>query len=495
MYPCSYLHNYIAEDTDPIVNESIYSCIKKAPLFKNGDVKKLRAFIQKYIQKTDQHRILYKIENGKIRPSKSLQDALLQMLQGNQEFVMIDSQKVVYETVLQQSRLAYETRKKQVIIVEGGPGTGKSVLAINLLVKLTSESMVCQYISKNSAPREVYKEKLQANYKKKYIDNLFKGSGAYVDCQQNDLDVLIVDEAHRLNKKSGIYKNIGENQTKEIIRAAKCAVFFIDEYQRVTASDVGSVAEIEYFAKEQNAQVIRMELDSQFRCNGSDGYLAWLDHILGIRETANDMGFEYDYTFEILDTPNELREIIFQKNHINNKARLVAGYCWEWIKTGKEKNYVHDIQLSEHNFSMSWNLGSTKTWAIDKNSVYEAGCIHTCQGLEFDYVGVIIGKDLIYRDGQVITDYTQRATTDKSLNGLKGSCKKGDADALKLANEIIRNTYRTLMTRGQKGCYVFCEDRALGAYLKEQISKSSQKYEAFEDYFMAVAEEAIEYGR
>ncbi|ADZ85171.1 DUF2075 domain-containing protein [Cellulosilyticum lentocellum] len=476
LHPCSYLHNYITQDGDPILDEEIYGCLKKAPLFKNGDVKKLREFIERYVQKPDQNKTLYKIEHGKIRPSKSLQDALLKMLQGNQEFVMIDSQKVVYETALNQARFAFDTGKKQVIIVEGGPGTGKSVLAINLLVQLTNESMVCQYISKNSAPREVYKRRLQSNYKKSYIDNLFKGSGSYVDSNKNELDVLIVDEAHRLNEKSGMFKNIGENQTKEIIHAAKCAIFFIDECQRVTASDVGSIEEIESFAKKQGAQVIKVGLDSQFRCNGSDGYLAWIDDVLGIRETANDIGFEHDYLFEVLDNPNELKQIIYEKNSINNKARMVAGYCWEWIKAGKENTNVHDINLPDYDFSMSWNLGNTNTWAIDEESVQEVGCIHTCQGLEFDYVGVIIGMDMIYRDGKVITDYTKRAKTDKSLNGLLGKCKKRENEALALADKIIRNTYRTLMTRGQKGCYVFCEDIELGKYLKERMQINKVQY-------------------
>ena len=235
LYPCSYLHNYIADEKDPILDERLYECLKRAPLFKKGDVNKLRHFISTYIKKADQHHILYKIENGKVRPSKALQDSLLKMLNGNQEFVLIDSQKVAYETILQQARMAFQTQKKQVTIVEGGPVTGKSVLAINLLVELTNESMVGQYISKNSAPRAVYKQKLQSQYRKSYIDNLFKGTGNYYTSKRNEIDVLIVDEAHRLNEKSGIFKNKGENQTKEIIHASKCSVFFIDECQRVTA--------------------------------------------------------------------------------------------------------------------------------------------------------------------------------------------------------------------------------------------------------------------
>ena len=164
------------------------------------------------------------------------------MLKGNQEFVMIDEQKVVYETALQLAEMAVKTDTKQVMIIEGGPGTGKSVLAINLLVALTNKSVTCQYVTKNSAPRNIYATKLKGDFKKGRIDNLFKGSGSYTETEMNELDVLIVDEAHRLNEKSGMFQNKGENQVKEIIHSSNMSIFFIDENQRVTLKDIGSVS-------------------------------------------------------------------------------------------------------------------------------------------------------------------------------------------------------------------------------------------------------------
>ena len=318
LYPCAYLHNYVLDEQDDLINEHYQSYLEKAPVYAKGDVLKLREFIKKYIKLPDQKRILYKIENGKIRPSKSLQDSLNSMLKGNEEFVMIDTQKVVYEEAIELARQSYRTNQKNVLIVEGGPGTGKSVLAINLLVKLTSEDMVCQYVTKNSAPRAIYCEKLQGNYKKSYINNLFKGSGCYYESDQNEFDVLIVDEAHRLNEKSGMFKNKGENQTKEIINASKFSIFFIDENQRVTVADAGNKDVIHHFAKELNADVYEMKLDSQFRCNGSDGYLAWLDDVLEIKETANFDGFEFEYDIKVVETPQQMQQLIEEKNKINN---------------------------------------------------------------------------------------------------------------------------------------------------------------------------------
>ena len=260
---------------------------------------------------------------------------------------------------------------------------------------------------------------------------------------------------------------MGENQIKEIIAAAKCSVFFIDESQRITLNDIGSIAEIERWAEYWKADVSRLQLHSQFRCNGSDGYLAWLDDTLEIRSTANYDLSGTDYDFRVIDSPTELYEMIVEKNKFANKSRLLAGYCWDWISTGKNDTTVHDIVIGD--FEMSWNLGNSSTWAIDETSVNEIGCIHTSQGLEFDYVGVIIGEDLRYENGHVITDFTKRASTDQSLKGIKKKYTENPLEAYKLADEIIRNTYRTLMTRGMKGCYIFCVDKGLQEYFKERI--------------------------
>lgn len=201
--------------------------------------------------------------------------------------LLIDDQKLVFETVLAFAEQS-ESDVKKVLIVEGGPGTGKSVVAINLLVELTRKKKLVQYVTKNAAPREVYRSKLTGSFKKSHIDNLFKGSGSYHGAEPDCIDVLVVDEAHRLNEKSGMFQNLGENQVKEIIAAAKHSVFFIDEDQRVTWKDIGEKQEIRKWAKHSGATVLELELASQFRCNGSDGYLAWVDNCLQIRKTANE---------------------------------------------------------------------------------------------------------------------------------------------------------------------------------------------------------------
>ena len=478
LYPCAYLHNYEEVEPKTILSDKYKSYIEKAPVFVSGDVYKLRDFISNYVKSGDDKETLYMIENGKIKPSKSLQDCISEMVKQNKEFILLDNQKVVYETAIEMAKKSNEDGKKRCLIVKGGPGTGKTVLAINLLSDLTNKpyEMVCHYVTKNAAPRSVFKAKLKGKEKISKIDNMFKGSGIYTEAGTNDVDVILADEAHRLNAKSGMFRNQGENQIKEIINAARFSVFFIDETQRIDIYDIGSIAEIEKYLDEfrvigEERKIL--ELESQFRCNGSDSYLAWLDDVLEIRETANSDGFDIDYDIQIMDSPNDVRDKIFELNKINNKARLLAGYCWDWLKEGKNDTNIHDIVIPEYNFAMSWNLSNSSTWAIDSESVNEVGCIHTSQGLEFDYVGVIIGQDLRYENGKVVTDFTKRAKTDNSLKGIKKMYNENSEKALKLADEIIKNTYKTLMTRGQKGCYIYCEDKYLVKYLKKKLNNES----------------------
>jgi DUF2075 family protein len=375
--------------------------------------------------------------------------------------VLIDDQKEVYEAAIAAAKEASPAQSR-VVIIEGGPGTGKTVLAINLLAHLTSLGLVGKYVSKNAAPRKVYETKLVGSITRTRFSHMFTGSGAFVDADPNIFDMLIVDEAHRLNEKSGLYANLGDNQIKELIGAAKCTVFFIDEDQRVTLSDIGSKQAIRDFAEAKGAVVEEYNLASQFRCSGSDGYLAWLDHVLDIRLTANELLDASEYDFRVFDTPEALHEAIEARNG-ENKARVVAGYCWPW--RSKKDPLADDIVIGD--YRRQWNLSQDGSlWIIADESIEQVGCIHTCQGLEVDYIGVIIGPDLIVRNGEVITSPDQRDKQDRSIRGYKKLLKTHPDLARQETDLIIKNTYRTLMTRGMKGCYVYCTDAETAEYFR-----------------------------
>ena len=468
LQPCAYLHNH---PRDGEIDHAHYQAhLARAPLFLARERARLQAFIREHVRHGDRKGALYAIENGRIRPSKLLIDSVAGLLQGKPEFVLIDDQKLVHETILAVDARA--DARKQVVIVQGGPGTGKSVVAINLLGTLIGRGRNARYVSKNAAPRAVYEARLAGAFTKTRISNLFSGSGAFVNDASDTYDTLIVDEAHRLNEKSGLYRNLGENQVKELIQASRCTIFFVDDDQRVTLLDIGHTEELRRQAQALGAEVTELALASQFRCNGSDGYLAWLDHTLGIRETANPTLDTSEYDFRVLDSPAELHDLIVRKNRASNRARVVAGYCWTW--PSKRDPAAWDIEMEAFDYRRRWNLDKDGSlWIVTPGSVEQVGCIHTCHGLELDHVGVIIGPDLVYRDGQVVTDASQRASSDQSVKGLKQLRKSDPGRAQALADTIVKNTYRTLMTRGMKGCYVYCTDAPLAAYLRSRLRAES----------------------
>lgn len=483
LYPCAYLHNY--EDDGVITNPFYGDYIKKAPIFLKPDALKLQQFIKTHVRYGDTTRIMYRIEHGKIKPSKNLADELCSMLKGNREFVLIDDQKVVFENAIRLAKLASE-RAKKVLIVDGGPGTGKSVLAINLLVELTNQELVIQYVTRNSAPRLVYESKLTGSFKKSHISNIFSSSGSFHSVPPNSFDCLVVDEAHRLNEKSGMFNHLGENQIKEIINSSKLSVFFIDEDQKVTLKDIGDKEAIRTWARKLGAEVVEASLESQFRCNGSNGYLAWLDNTLQIQETANETLDVREYDFRIVDNPAKLHDLIRTRNKRNNKARMVAGYCWDWVS--KKMPMLKDIVIGD--YKATWNLDADgQAWIIKPDSVSEVGCIHTCQGLEVDYIGVIVGPDLIVRDGTVITQPANRSKMDKSIQGWKKLVKDDPEVGRARLDSIIKNTYRTLMTRGQKGCYVYFVDEETRRYFADCIQDSPGAEEITEQFVVPGHEE------
>lgn len=214
----------------------------------------------------------------------------------------------------------------------------------------------------------VFEKTLSGSYRRSKIASLFAGSGEFIETPPGQFDALIVDEAHRLNEKSGIFSNLGKNQIEELIRASKATIFFIDEDQRVTWKDIGRKQEIVSWAQRADAAVTHLKLESQFRCNGSDGYLAWLDATLGIRTTANDLLEPADFDFRVFDSPNMLRRKIEEMNAAANRSRMVAGYCWDW--KSKKDAAAADIVFPEHGFSMQWNLASDEgLWITADDSV------------------------------------------------------------------------------------------------------------------------------
>ena len=460
----AYLHN--CEDTSPLKDPFYEHYTRYVPVYGKNDTDELRLFLSKYIRKGDRQKGIFVIENSQIRPSKNLMDSVASMMKGNREFRMIGEQQVVLQHILKAMDVYEQTLQKQVLIIKGGPGTGKSVIAVNALSEVIKKGKVAMYVSKNAQPRKVFYRKLvDGGLGSKNVNALFKSSDTFAYAKPNEFDMLLVDEAHRLSRKGGQYSH-SVNQVKETVNAAKVTVFFIDEAQRVSLEDIGSIQEITLWAERLQAKVSTFEMKAQFRCAGSDEYLMWLDDLLQIRPSNFKLLGKENYDFRVMDNPREMMSEI-RKNNRRNKSRMVAGYCWEWVS--RKDTTKKDIVFPEYKFAYQWNLLSDQTWSITPGSVNQIGCIHTCQGLEFDYVGVIIGPDIIYRDGKILVDPSKRAKDDFTIHGYKKMMNSDPEGTKEIVRQIIKNTYRTLMSRGMKGCFVYVMDEELRNYIKSRI--------------------------
>jgi len=466
LIPCAYLHNYLPKYKQALSADIYKEWYTTAPFFIMDEVQQFNEFVKRYVtKKSSRGDLLYLIDHGRIKPTKSLQDALSTMVRGTPVFDLLDEQAVCFDMCVRTMLQCLKDHKKRTILIQGGPGTGKSVLAVNLLMHFITATCNAAYVTKNSAPRQAFLSILSNNRAEGIADisPLFRSPFGLSQIPSNSYDCLIVDEAHRLVKK--MYGDwMGENQVKECIQASLLTIFMLDEDQAVTTKDIGSIQEITKWCKELGSSIIMREetkLYSQFRCNGSDAYIQFIDHLLQRgKESINVLLSELNYDFRIFDDASQMREALREKNAINNKARMVAGYCYDW----NVKNHRGDIDIClPGGFQAQWNLANDNIWAINPHSFEQVGCIHTAQGLEFDYVGVLIGKDLTFdaETGRVITNKNAISRDDRS-SGIRGA---SDDEARRL----ILNTYKTLLTRGQKGCFVYCEDESLREYFKKSI--------------------------
>ncbi|BDU70251.1 ATPase AAA [Geothrix oryzae] len=465
---CAYLHNYVpAAIGEPLFDDRYQTLQEETPLFLKKDNDKLEQFLASHLHEGDGASILDQVEAGPFRPSKRLIDEVGNLYEGNSSFVMLDEQKVAYENIL--STVLKKGAKKRTIIVKGGPGTGKSVISMNAFGHLIRSELNVRFVAPNAAFRNVTKNALVRSGKRgtrATLDNLFSGAASFYQCNENTFDALIVDEAHRLKGK-GTYQYFGESQVEDVLKASRVNVFFVDDDQRIRKDDIGTVESIRAAAEKFKSEVFEFELTSQFRCSGADGYLQWLNDALGIKDTGNFDGWDPSaFQFQICSTPGEVLDQVRAKSQGGFRARMLAGYAWNWSTEGNANGQIEDVTIPEHSFSMPWNgRAISETWAVHPEGEGQVGCVHTSQGLEFDYVGVLVGKDLQFdpdRGGLwgSWSDY-------KDTSGKKGL--KNDPATL---TRFISNIYKVLLSRGMKGCFVFFQDPKLEAYFRQRLSKT-----------------------
>lgn len=472
---CSYLHNYHFADNDVIFDSKFHQIINTYPLFTADDVDKLKDFLREKLERGKGLEVLKRIEKSKYRASKKLMNHVGNIIKGNSGYILLDEQKVVYDRVLTEAMRGFHDKQKSVVIIKGGPGTGKSVIAINLMADLLLKGYNAQYATGSKAFTETLREIIGRRGSVQ-----FKYFNSYMGAANNEIDVIICDEAHRIRKTSNgrftpAAKRSGLEQVEEIIGASKVCVFLLDDQQVVRPNEIGSAKYIAESAKRNNCKVIEFdELETQFRCNGSDAFINWINNTLGIKRTANPIWTENEENFEfkIFESPESLEEAIRKKAENGYSARMTAGYCWPWSTANNDGTLVDDVVIG--NFRRPWNAKDDATklvkgipkaalWAYDPNGINQIGCIYTAQGFEFDYVGVIFGDDLLYD----FDNQQWKGDKAKSFDGTVNKSKEKFVD-------FVKNTYRVLLSRGMKGCYVYFADKETERFFKSRIEKSEK---------------------
>lgn len=472
---CAYLHNYLPEPRDDLFASQYGSYLADCPVFTADDVAGLTSFLRETLVKGDDQQALRRILSGKFRPSKKLLDHVGSVLDGRPEYVLLDEQLVAFERVMATAHKGFDQRQKAAIIVRGGPGTGKSVIALNLLAALSREGLNAHYVTGSRAFTQTLRQIVgpRAKVQIKYFNN-------YTQADFNEVDVLICDESHRIRETSNNrFTKAAERsdrlQIDELLSAGKVLVFFVDDRQVVRPGEIGSATVIKEAATAHGAALHDYQLEAQFRCLGSTGFVNWIENTLGIERTANVLWNKNEaFDFQIMDSPEQLEAAVQEKAAAGNTARLAAGFCWPWSKPKPDGTLVDDVVIGD--FQRPWNARSDaghlspevpkeSLWAYDPRGVHQVGCIYTAQGFEFDYIGVIFGPDLVYRSGK----------------GWVGQPACSHDTVVKRSREmfvdLVKNVYRVLLSRALKGCYVYFMDKDTEVFFRSRMEEAIPDWE------------------
>jgi DUF2075 family protein len=466
---CSYLHNYSLEKEDPLFEEKFKAVVAKNPVFSKDDVDKLVQYLNRLIPLGDDGSVIDEVVQSKAKPSKKLLDEIHRVVKEDSRYVLLDEQIIAYNRIVAEVKRSAKTGEKAAVIIRGGPGTGKSVIALNVMGELSRLGHNTHYVTGSKAFTETIRKILGTRGAQQV-----KFFNSYMAAEAGAIDVMVCDEAHRIRKTSNnMYtkkdKRSKKSQLEELFDASKVAVFFIDDRQIVRPDEIGSSALIAEFAKTHGIRLYECDLTAQFRCNGSDAFINWVNHTLGIEVTANPFWEASNpYEFKIFGSPEELEKAIHAKVEEKATARMSAGFCWKWSDPDSSGNLLDDVVVGD--WKRPWDakpgagrlakgIPPAALWAYDPNGIGQVGCVYTAQGFEFDYIGVIIGKDLIYR-----SDQGWVGVKEESCDSMVKRSKDKFVD-------LVKNTYRVLLTRGMKGCYVYFMDEETRKFFESRITK------------------------
>lgn len=470
----AYLHNFPFDEESELFALRHSEALNSDPLFAADRVDDLIEWLRDNLSSGGGITVLDSVINGRFRPHKKLLAHTAKVIKGEPAYVLLDEQKVSFNSVLAGVAESHRTSEKSVYLIEGGPGTGKSVVALNLVAELSEAGYSTLHATGSRAFTENVRKVVGSRGSAQ-----FKYFNSFLGEEPNSIDVLICDEAHRIrefshNRFTAAANRTNQPQVDELIDVARVSVFFIDDLQVVRPGEIGSSEMIRQAAERAGATVKEYQLEAQFRCGGSESFIGWVENTLGLRRTADVLwDGDEEFDFDVVGSVEELWAIVQSKNTAGSTARLVAGFCWPWSKPNADGTLVDDVVLGS--FSMPWNakpdagrlaegIPKSDFWASDPGGIDQIGCVYTAQGFEFDYAGVIVGRDLVYRFGQGWIGQPEHSHD----SIVRRAANSDDADF----TELVKQTYRVLLTRGLKGCFVFFEDEETRDFV---LSRTEQK--------------------
>lgn len=461
---CAYCHNYARLKEPKILFAPKFEAgLKKFPIFAKEDVEALGKYLQDRIAAGPGIEVFNRFLRSTVTPSKKLLEHTGEMINQRQIFTLIDDQIAAFNSIMHRAKQLTKSQNKAVVIVKGGPGTGKSVIALEVMGELLRMKKTVVHATGSSAFTNTLRKIVGGRAK-----GLFKFFNSFVGGEEDAFDVLIADEAHRIRETSNSRytprkKKSNIPQIDELLKIARLCVFFIDEKQIVRPNEVGSVELIREAAKKfgvESGEISEFELQTQFRCSGSDAYLQWLDDVLGIRSSEFPR-FDKKMEFRIFDDPASMMEQVRARNsEKKNSARIAAGFCWRWSDPNPDGTLVNDVVIGE--FRLPWEKKDAFwKWATDDSGMEQVGTVYTAQGFEFDYIAVIFGNDLVYDFSSAVWKAVPERSHDSQV-------KRNNPKLL----EHLASVYRVLLSRAHKGVYVYFMDKNTERYFRRRLEYS-----------------------
>nr|WP_301925363.1 DUF2075 domain-containing protein [Corynebacterium glaucum] len=443
------------------------------PVFTGTSRQELRAHLAEHLAPDLESRAASLLQESPVAPSTKLMQVAAEEIRERERFTLLGNQQLAADMITHEIERAGQGSSKRVIVVQGGPGSGKSAIALSALGELARDGRSVLHATGSRSFTQTMRK--IAGHRSRQTQSLFKYFNSFAQAEADGIDVLIADEAHRIRETSNNRFTKAANrsdrlQIDELVSAAKVPVFLLDDRQVVRHGELGSTFDIANFARMQGFEATVIELGEQFRCGGSAAYVEWVEQILGLSgadpaEAALPVGDPFEVL--VVDSPWELERLLKKKQSNGFTSRMTAGFCWPWSDPNSD-GLVDDVVLGD--WARPWNNKSDRRigtappsalWATEEGGFDQVGCIYTAQGFEFDWAGVILGPDILWRDGHFET--VRSANKDPQF---RNASQVPDARF----DLLIRHVYKVLLTRGMIGTVIYSPDEQTRDALRQLLT-------------------------